>query len=92
MEVEHSLPGEDAFVHGVYDVVGRVVAAGEEIGVGDGIVFGGFVADVVEMAVPPATGVGDVKEFVEVDIEIGFGEDAQFFIIIFFPDIPVIEF
>lgn len=44
------------------------------------------------MAIPSATGVGEVEKFVEVDIKIGFGKDAQLAVIVFFPDIPVIEF
>ena len=46
------------------------------MGIGDGISFGGFVADVVAMSVPAATGVGEVEDFVEVEVEVGFGEDA----------------
>jgi len=37
-----------------------MVAPVEEIGIGDGVFFGGFVADVVELVVPAAAGVGDV--------------------------------
>jgi hypothetical protein len=45
--------------------------------VGDGVFFGGFVADVLEMTVPTATGVDDVIELIEVDVETGLGEDGE---------------
>ncbi len=38
------------------------------------------------MAVPAAAGVGEVEGVVEVDVEIGFGGDAQGAVIVFVPD------
>ena len=45
--------------------------------VGDRIIRGGFISDFVEMAIPPAAGNSDVVELVEIDVEIGLGEDGE---------------
>lgn len=52
----------------------------------------GFIADVKAVAVPAATGVGEVEEVVEVDVEVGLGEEAEFFVGVFFPDVAVVIF
>jgi hypothetical protein len=49
----------------------------QKLRIGDGVGSGGFVADVIQMTIPAATGVGDVIQFVEVDIETGLGEDGE---------------
>lgn len=38
-----------------------------ELRVGDGAFFGGFIADVVKMAIPPAAGIGDIIDLIKVD-------------------------
>lgn len=61
---------------GVDEVEGGVEAEIEEMGIGEGVFFGGFVADVVAMSIPAAAGVGKVEDLVEIEVEVGFGEDA----------------
>jgi hypothetical protein len=49
----------------------------QKIRIGNGVFFDGIVADVVQVAIPKATGVGDVIELIEVDVETGLGEDGE---------------
>ena len=63
-------------IDGIDEIVGRVEFELEELVVGDGVFCCGFVADVIAMSVPAATGIGKVEDLVEVEIEVGFGEDA----------------
>ena len=77
MKVKHCLFGETAIINGFDKIVGGMIPSVEEIGIGDGVFFGGFVADVVAMAIPAAAGVGEVKDFIEIHVEVGLGEDAE---------------
>jgi len=54
--------------------------------VGDRIIRGGFIPDVVEMAIPPAAGIGDAIESIEIDVETGFGQDARLSVIVIIHD------
>jgi len=54
--------------------------------VGDRIIPGSFIPDVLEMAIPPAAGIGDIIELVEVDVETGFGQDARLSVIVIIHD------
>ncbi len=54
-----------------------MVAAIEEIGIGNGVACHGFVAHAHLISVPPAAGVGEVEGVVEIDIKIGFGGDQD---------------
>ena len=44
------------------------------------------------MAIPSAAGVGEVEDLIEVGIEIGFGYEVEFAVIVFCPNIAVVVF
>jgi hypothetical protein len=77
MEIKHNLSWESAFNDCLNDIFGGVITQFQKIRIGNGVFFGGFVADVVQVAIPTATGVGDVIELIEVDVETGLGEDGE---------------
>ena len=92
MEGEHYPGGEIACFNGHDDVGGGVVAAAQEIGIGDRAGGHSLVAEAHFVAVPAAAGVGEVEGFVEIDVEIGLRGDAQRAVIVFFPDGAAVPF
>lgn len=81
MEVKHGLLREAASIDGLDDVAGAVESQPEESGIGDRIFLCGFVAYIVEVAIPAAAGVGEVVQLIEVEIEVRLGEDAVVFVV-----------
>jgi hypothetical protein len=51
-----------------------------------------FITDAVFMAVPPSSGICKIGSFVKVNVEIGFTNDIQAPVVIFFPDFFVVIF
>ncbi|PIV16748.1 MAG: hypothetical protein COS42_08390 [Flavobacteriales bacterium CG03_land_8_20_14_0_80_35_15] len=91
MEVEHGLFWEAVVFNSPDDVECAVVAKFQKLRVSDGIFFGGFVADVVEVAVPSPSCISYIVQFIKVDIKIGFCNNAELFVVILFPDFPVVK-
>jgi hypothetical protein len=46
-----------------------------------------FISQAHFPAIPSSTGVGQIKHLIEIDIEIGFADDAQLAVVVFFPDV-----
>ena len=90
MDGDHHLVWEAAFFNRPDDAGGGMVAAAQEIGICNGAAGNGFVADAYFVAVPPAAGVGEVEGLVEIDVEIGFGSEAKFAVVVFFPDVAAV--
>ena len=92
MDGKHYAAGEAAGFKGFDDIGGGVIAAIQEIGIGNGIGRHGFVAHAHLIPVPPAAGVGEVEGVVEIDIKIGLGGDAECAVVVFFPDRTAVPF
>lgn len=41
-------------------------------------------------AVPPAACVGKVKNLIKINVEVGFTNDIQLAVVVFFPDVPAV--
>ncbi len=88
VEGHHDLIGQAAIFCGIDDVAGGAVhqALSHPF-----ILLRHFVADACAPAVPAAAGVGEVEDVVEVEVEVGFADDAQPAVVMVFPDVFAVE-
>jgi len=49
-----------------------------------------FIPDAGAVVIPFPAGVGDVKDFVVIEVEVRFGDDSECFIVVLLPEVPVI--
>jgi hypothetical protein len=78
VECHHDLFRKAAFVGGFDDIPGGV----EYQALFDpGFLPGYFITEAYAPAIPAAAGVGEIEDFIEIQIKIGLAEDAEIFIV-----------